>query len=81
MRQIDNLFIIYLSLKRNFILNVITGEHLTFLAACHQPRFKGYTDSENVSLIRLSVSDDPKTQLKGGIIDRYIVNLSSCLYL
>ena len=30
----DNLFIIYLFLKRNSILNVIMLEHFTFLAAC-----------------------------------------------
>ena len=30
---IDNLFIIYLFLKRNSILNIITREHLIFLVA------------------------------------------------
>ena len=35
------------------------------------------TDSENVSLIRCSVLDDPKTYSSKGIIDRYIKNITN----
>ena len=56
-------------LKRNSILNVITREHLTFLATCYViiSNFISLVlrdsdrDSENVSLIRRSVSDGQKT--------------------
>ena len=61
---IDSLFVIHLFLK-NPVLNVITREHLTLLAASLvTPSFlilrDSDTDSENVSLIRPSVSDGQK---------------------
>ena len=68
----DDLFNIYIFLKRNSILNVITREHLTFLAGMFTNVVSlilrdGDTDSENVSLIRRSASHGQKTCNSKGV--------------
>ena len=56
----DNIFIIYIFSQKKFHLSVITREHLTFLADSD-------TDSENVSLVRRSVSDGQKPCSSKGV--------------
>ena len=58
-------------------LDIIKREHLTFLAACLISQQDSDRDPENVSLIRLSVSDGQKKNMhfKERILDRCIIYL------